>query len=111
MVSEATVTSRCSWTYLVRLRGRVGVGVRGRGRGRGRVRVSALAHAAEPRLQPYVSQAATLCLPGCNPMYPRLQPYVSRRSAHSNAFFTGFGATKRVALFDTLVAQVRVGEP
>ena len=32
----------------------------------------------------------------------------SKRSAHSNAFFTGFGATKRVALFDTLVAQVRV---
>ena len=24
------------------------------------------------------SQAATLCIPGCNPMYPRLQPYVSR---------------------------------
>ena len=25
-------------------------------------------------LQPYVSQAAALCIPGCNPMYPRLQP-------------------------------------
>ena len=24
-----------------------------------------------PRLQPYVSQAATLCIAGCNPMYPR----------------------------------------
>ena len=23
-----------------------------------------------PRLQPYVSQAATLCIPGCNPMSP-----------------------------------------
>ena len=21
---------------------------------------------------------ATLCIPGCNPMYPRLQPYVSQ---------------------------------
>ena len=31
-----------------------------------------------PRLQPYVSQAATLCIPGCNPMYPRLQPYASQ---------------------------------
>ena len=27
----------------------------------------------------------------------------SKRSAHSNAFFTGFGKTKRIALFDTLV--------
>ena len=31
-----------------------------------------------PRLQPYVSQAATLCIPGCNPMSPRLQPCVSQ---------------------------------
>ena len=29
----------------------------------------------------------------------------SKRSAHSNAFFTGFGATKRIALFDTLVQE------
>jgi STE24 endopeptidase len=27
----------------------------------------------------------------------------SRRSAHSNAFFTGFGSNKRIALFDTLM--------
>lgn len=27
----------------------------------------------------------------------------SRRSAHSNAFFTGFGSSRRVALFDTLM--------
>ena len=27
----------------------------------------------------------------------------SRRSAHSNAFFTGFGSSKRIALFDTLM--------
>ena len=29
-----------------------------------------------PRLQPYVPQAATLCILSCNPMYPGLQPYV-----------------------------------
>jgi STE24 endopeptidase len=27
----------------------------------------------------------------------------SSRSSHTNAFFTGFGATKRIALFDTLI--------
>jgi STE24 endopeptidase len=30
----------------------------------------------------------------------------SRRSSRSNAFFTGFGKHKRVALFDTLIAQL-----
>ncbi len=30
----------------------------------------------------------------------------SRRSAHSNAFFTGFGRFRRIVLFDTLVAQL-----
>ncbi|MDL0135593.1 M48 family metallopeptidase [Halobacterium sp. MBLA0001] len=30
----------------------------------------------------------------------------SSRSGHSNAFFTGFGATKRVVLFDTLIDQM-----
>ena len=30
----------------------------------------------------------------------------SRRSAHSNAFFTGFGASKRVVFFDTLLKQL-----
>ena len=35
--------------------------------------------ACKSRLQPYVSRAATVCIPGCNPMYPGLQPYVSRR--------------------------------
>ena len=29
----------------------------------------------------------------------------SKRSSHSNAFFTGFGSTKRIALFDTLVEE------
>lgn len=29
----------------------------------------------------------------------------SRRSTKSNAFFTGFGHTRRIALFDTLIAQ------
>ena len=30
----------------------------------------------------------------------------SRRSSHSNAYFTGFGRTKRVVLFDTLVERM-----
>ena len=34
----------------------------------------------------------------------------SKRSAHSNAFFTGFGKTKRIALFDTLIEQLSVDE-
>lgn len=34
----------------------------------------------------------------------------SRRSAKSNAFFTGFGAKKRIALFDTLVEQMSPAE-
>jgi len=34
----------------------------------------------------------------------------STRSSHSNAFFTGFGATKRIALFDTLIRSATVDE-
>ena len=34
----------------------------------------------------------------------------SKRSAHSNAFFTGFGRFRRVVLFDTLVAQLSAEE-
>ena len=34
----------------------------------------------------------------------------SKRSAHSNAFFTGFGKTKRIALFDTLIEQLNTDE-
>ncbi|MDP2719888.1 MAG: M48 family metallopeptidase [Dehalococcoidia bacterium] len=34
----------------------------------------------------------------------------SKRSSKSNAFFTGFGRNKRIALFDTLVAQHTVQE-
>lgn len=34
----------------------------------------------------------------------------SRRSRHSNAYFVGFGRTKRVVLFDTLVEQMSVPE-
>ncbi|MBQ6781357.1 MAG: M48 family metallopeptidase [Treponema sp.] len=30
----------------------------------------------------------------------------SKRSKHSNAYFTGFGKTKRVVLYDTLIAQL-----
>jgi STE24 endopeptidase len=34
----------------------------------------------------------------------------SRRSAHGNAYFTGFGAAKRVVFFDTLLARLGAGE-
>jgi STE24 endopeptidase len=34
----------------------------------------------------------------------------SRRSAHSNAYFTGLGAAKRVVFFDTLLARLTPGE-
>ncbi len=34
----------------------------------------------------------------------------SRRSAHANAYFTGFGAAKRVVFFDTLLAKLSPGE-
>ena len=34
----------------------------------------------------------------------------SKRSAHSNAFFTGFGQTKRIAIFDTLIEQLSPDE-
>jgi len=34
----------------------------------------------------------------------------SKRSEKSNAFFTGFGKNKRIALFDTLIAQHTVSE-
>lgn len=30
----------------------------------------------------------------------------SRRSSHGNAYFTGFGAAKRIVLFDTLIARL-----
>ncbi len=34
----------------------------------------------------------------------------SKRSAHANAYFTGFGAAKRVVFFDTLLAKLAPGE-
>ncbi|MDQ6684154.1 MAG: M48 family metallopeptidase [Pseudomonadota bacterium] len=34
----------------------------------------------------------------------------SRRTAHANAYFTGFGRAKRVVFFDTLLARLDVGE-
>jgi STE24 endopeptidase len=34
----------------------------------------------------------------------------SKRSAHANAYFTGFGASKRVVFFDTLLAKLSAGE-
>lgn len=34
----------------------------------------------------------------------------SKRSAHANAYFTGFGAAKRVVFYDTLLAKLSDGE-
>ena len=34
----------------------------------------------------------------------------SRRSSHGNAYFTGFGAAKRIVLFDTLIARLAAPE-
>ena len=34
----------------------------------------------------------------------------SKRSAHANAYFTGFGASKRVVFFDTLLSKLTPGE-
>jgi STE24 endopeptidase len=34
----------------------------------------------------------------------------SKRSAHGNAYFTGFGAAKRVVFYDTLLAKLAPGE-
>ena len=34
----------------------------------------------------------------------------SKRSAHANAYFTGFGAAKRVVFYDTLLKQLDPGE-
>ena len=34
----------------------------------------------------------------------------SKRSSHGNAFFTGFGATKRIVFFDTLVSRLQPPE-
>ena len=34
----------------------------------------------------------------------------SRRSAHGNAFFSGFGTSKRIVFFDTLLAQLHAAE-
>ena len=34
----------------------------------------------------------------------------SKRSGHSNAYFTGFGKSKRVVLYDTLIEQLTIDE-
>ncbi len=34
----------------------------------------------------------------------------SKRSKHSNAFFTGFGKSRRVVFFDTLIEQLKINE-
>lgn len=34
----------------------------------------------------------------------------SKRSAHGNAYFTGFGKARRIVFFDTLLARLNVGE-
>ena len=34
----------------------------------------------------------------------------SKRSSHGNAYFTGFGRTKRIVFFDTLIDRLSIGE-
>jgi STE24 endopeptidase len=34
----------------------------------------------------------------------------SKRSAHGNAYFSGFGAAKRIVFFDTLLARLQPQE-
>src|SRR5450756_2898423 len=34
----------------------------------------------------------------------------SKRSAHGNAYFTGFGKTKRIVFFDTLLERLSINE-
>jgi STE24 endopeptidase len=34
----------------------------------------------------------------------------SKRSSHGNAYFTGFGKTKRIVFFDTLIERLNTGE-
>ena len=34
----------------------------------------------------------------------------SKRSAHGNAYFTGFGKTKRIVFFDTLLERLSIDE-
>ena len=34
----------------------------------------------------------------------------SKRSAHSNAYFTGIGKAKRIVLFDTLIEQMTIDQ-
>ncbi len=35
----------------------------------------------------------------------------SKRSSHGNAYFTGFGRSKRIVFFDTLLARLQPAEP
>ena len=42
----------------------------------------------QPRLQPYATQAATLCHPGCNPMPPRRQPCAPTLQPCASRFVT-----------------------
>ena len=43
-------------------------------------------------LQPCVSLAATMCIPGCNHVYPRLQPCVSQESSKKSYSVEGESA-------------------
>ncbi|MEZ4524607.1 MAG: M48 family metallopeptidase [Desulfobacterales bacterium] len=65
----------------------------------------------EPLEDGALKQAITDCAHKAE--YPLSGVFVmdgSRRSAKSNAFFTGFGKKKRIVLFDTLIARHSVAE-
>ena len=61
----------------------------------------------DPQIQERVSQLMARC------GFTSKGFYVmdgSKRSAHANAYFTGFGASKRVVFYDTLLAQLDPAE-
>ena len=48
-------------------------------------------NSAYPGLQPYVSRAATLCIPGCNPMYPAC---AAARKSHACSHAAGLARVR-----------------
>ena len=65
----------------------------------------------QPLKNPEIVQRVTALMQRCG--FSARGLYVmdgSRRSAHANAYFTGFGAAKRVVFYDTLLRQLSVGE-
>ena len=66
------------------------------------------AFTASPTVAPVATRATSL--PSEWPARSTPSTHGSRRSAHGNAFFTGFGNTKRIVFFDTLLALLSPAE-